>query len=182
MPGEDRVRGNETGEVEQRLSADRLPCDRQPPALLVGEPDPSLPELLEQDAVLFPEIVDRRLLVAVDPSGDGGEEDMPGLDDLCHGWIPGWIADPMRDSNSPRFPVEFGRATIVPIRGPYAIGPSISPSNSARQTPCSSTSRTSRENSTGSSPISPQRWANPCARPHERAECRLYCTGPPCSS
>ena len=98
MPGEERVRGDEPGEIQQCLSADRLSCDGQPSALVVGEPNPSLPKLLKQDTVLFPEIVDGRLLVAVDPAGDGGEEDMPGLDDLRHGRIVGWSNAPTGDS------------------------------------------------------------------------------------
>jgi len=98
MPGQDRVRGDDTGEVEERPSADRFPSDRQPAPLFVGEPDASLPELIEKDAVLLPEIVDGRLWVAVDPAGDGGEEAMPGLDDLCHGRIVGWSKVPTGDS------------------------------------------------------------------------------------
>jgi hypothetical protein len=32
-----------------------------------------------EDAVLLAEVVDRRLLVPVDPAGQGGQEDLPGL-------------------------------------------------------------------------------------------------------
>jgi len=85
MPGQDRVRGDDTGEVEERLSADRLSCDRQPATLFVGEPDSSVAQLLEEDAVLLSQIVDRRLLVAVDPAGHRQEQDLPWLEGVGHG-------------------------------------------------------------------------------------------------
>ena len=84
MPGQDRVRGDDPGEVEERHSADRFSRDRQPASLIAGEPDSSLAQLLKADAILFPEIVDGRLLVTVDPACESGEENMPRLDDPYH--------------------------------------------------------------------------------------------------
>ena len=78
MPGEDRVGGDEPSEIRQRLSADSLSGDGDPPTLVIGQPDPSATELFEEDAVLFREEVDRRLLVAIDPACECCEEDLPG--------------------------------------------------------------------------------------------------------
>ncbi len=85
MPGEDRVGGHEPGEIQQCLPADSLAGNGQPTSLVIREPDPVVAELFAQDTVLFPKEVDRSLLVTIDPTGECGEEDLPGLDDLCHG-------------------------------------------------------------------------------------------------
>jgi len=55
------------GEIQQRLSADCLAGNGEPTPLVIGQPDPSVTELFEKDAILFPKEVDRR------------EEDLPGL-------------------------------------------------------------------------------------------------------
>jgi len=53
MPGEDRLGGHESGEIQQRPSADSLPGNRQPTPLIIGQPNPSLAHLFERDAVLL---------------------------------------------------------------------------------------------------------------------------------
>jgi len=79
MPGEDRVGGHKPGKIEQHLPADSLARDGHPPPLVIGQRGPSLAPLFEEDAVLLPKEVDRRLLVATDPACEGCEEDLPGL-------------------------------------------------------------------------------------------------------
>ena len=44
-------------------------------------------ELLLQDAVLLAQILDHRILLASDPAGERGYQDLPGLEDGCHPWI-----------------------------------------------------------------------------------------------
>jgi hypothetical protein len=44
------------------------PDEIQPTPLVIGKPDPSLTELFEKDAVLFPKELDRGLLVSIDPA------------------------------------------------------------------------------------------------------------------
>ena len=75
MPSQDRVGGDEPGEVQQRLSADSLAGDGEPTPLVIGQPDPSVTELFEKDAVLLPQEVDRRLLVPIDPACECCEEE-----------------------------------------------------------------------------------------------------------
>jgi hypothetical protein len=58
---------------------------RLPTPLVIGQPDPSVTELFEKDAVLFPEEVDRRPLVSSDPACECREEYLPGLKGVGHG-------------------------------------------------------------------------------------------------
>ena len=46
------------------------------PALVIGESEASATELFLQDAILFDEILDDLGLVAVDPAGERGEEQL----------------------------------------------------------------------------------------------------------
>ncbi len=43
-----------------------------------------MPELLPEDSVLLPQILDDRILLAAHPSSQGGDEDLPGLEDGGH--------------------------------------------------------------------------------------------------
>ena len=43
-----------------------------------------MPELLPEDSVLLPQILDDRILLAAHPSREGGHEDLPGLEDRRH--------------------------------------------------------------------------------------------------
>ena len=84
MPSDDRVGGHKSGEILQRPSADSLAGDGEPTPLVIGQPDPSVTELFEKDAVLFPEEVDRGPLVSVDPARECREKDLPGLKGVGH--------------------------------------------------------------------------------------------------
>ena len=68
MPSEDRVGGYKPGQIQERLSPDSLAGDGEPTPLVIREPDPSIAQLPEKDAVLLPQEVDRRLLVTIDPA------------------------------------------------------------------------------------------------------------------
>ena len=85
MPSEDRVGGDDPGQILERLSADSLAGDGEPTPLVIGQPDLSVTDLFAKDAVLFPEEVDRRLLVAIDPACERREEDVPGLKGVGQG-------------------------------------------------------------------------------------------------
>jgi len=77
-------------DVSVRTQPSGYPAWRRPPTpLVIGQPDPSVTELFEKDAVLFPEEVDRGLLVAIDPARECREEDLPGLKGVGHGQIVG---------------------------------------------------------------------------------------------
>ena len=79
MLGEDRLGGDEPRQIQERLSVDSLAGDGQPTPLVIGQPDPSVTELFEEDAVFFPKEVDRKLLVAIDPACESRKEDLPGM-------------------------------------------------------------------------------------------------------
>jgi len=49
--------------------------------LTVGQAESSATELLLEDAVLLAEVLDDRILLAADPAGKGGNEDLSGLKD-----------------------------------------------------------------------------------------------------
>jgi hypothetical protein len=53
MPRENRVGGDDPGQIQERLSADSLAGHGQPATLVIGQPDPSVAELFEKDAVLL---------------------------------------------------------------------------------------------------------------------------------
>ena len=89
MPSEDRVGGDDPGQIQERLSADSLAGDGEPTSLVIGQPDASVTELFEKDAVLLPDELDRRLLVAIDPARECRKEDLPGLKGVGHGKIVG---------------------------------------------------------------------------------------------
>ena len=57
--------------------------------LVLGQPDPSVTELFEEDAALLPQEVHRRLLVASDPACESSAEDLRGLKGVGHGQIVG---------------------------------------------------------------------------------------------
>jgi hypothetical protein len=53
-------------------------------ALVVGESQPSRPELLSKHAILRPEIVDHLALVLVDPAGQGDKEKLERMRERSH--------------------------------------------------------------------------------------------------
>ncbi len=84
VPTKNRVGGDERSNICEGTSTDGFAADREPATLIVGQPESSTPELLLQDAVLFSEILDDYVLMAADPAGEGGHEDLPGLEDGGH--------------------------------------------------------------------------------------------------
>jgi hypothetical protein len=84
VPAKDCVGCNDAGDLAEDPSAELLPLRREPPSLVVGEPEPLSAELLFEDPVLFAQIIDRRLLVFVDPASEDRDEELPWLEDLSH--------------------------------------------------------------------------------------------------
>jgi len=81
--------GHESGEIQQCLPADGLTGNGPPAPLVIGEPDPSLAELFEQNPVFLAKELDCGLLMTVDPACECRKEDLPPLNDVCHGRILG---------------------------------------------------------------------------------------------
>ncbi len=84
MPTQNGVGCNERRNFAESPSPDGLAANREPATLIVGQPESSAPELLLQDAVLLLEILDDCVLMAADPTDQGGNEDLPGLEHSGH--------------------------------------------------------------------------------------------------
>ena len=84
VPTKDGVGRDERGNFGQGASADGFAPDRKSATLIVGQPKSSATELLLEDAVFFLKILDDCVLMAADPAGHGGNEDLPGLEHRRH--------------------------------------------------------------------------------------------------
>jgi hypothetical protein len=78
VPTQDRVRRHDGRNLSQNLATESLALHRQAAALAVSQPDTPPPQLLPKDAVLFNQIVDHVLLVAIDPSSEGQKQQPQG--------------------------------------------------------------------------------------------------------
>ena len=84
MPGQERFRCDDTGDFSQHFPAERLTLYREPPPLVIREAKlpPAKPSF--EDSVLLEQISDSGLLLTLDPTGDGDDEECPGLDRRAH--------------------------------------------------------------------------------------------------
>ena len=80
VPTQDGVGCDERCNLGESPSPNSFAAHGKPSPLRVGQSKSSSTELLLEDAVLFAEIVDDRILLACDPTGHGGYEDLPRLD------------------------------------------------------------------------------------------------------
>ncbi len=71
MPPQDRGWGDDGRDLTQQPTSESLALRGETAALVIGEPEPSTPELLLEDAVLLNQVLDRTLLLAVNPACDG---------------------------------------------------------------------------------------------------------------
>jgi len=84
VPTKDGVGGDQRSNFAESPSPDGLATDREPATLIVSQPESSPSELLLQDAVLFPKILDDCVLLAARPASERGHEDLPGLEHRRH--------------------------------------------------------------------------------------------------
>ncbi len=84
MPSQDGVRGDDGRDVHESSASEGLPQYSQPPPLRIGQPQASATELLLEDSVLLPQVLDGGFLLACDPAGHGGDEDLPRLEERAH--------------------------------------------------------------------------------------------------
>jgi hypothetical protein len=61
-----------------------LPSNRKPATLSIGQAESPATEFLPENSVLLSEVFDDGVLLATDPAGQGGNEDLPGLEDGGH--------------------------------------------------------------------------------------------------
>ena len=74
VPGQEGVRGDDTGDFGQEFPAEGLTLDRVPTSLVVGEAKfpPAKPNF--EDSVLLEQVDDRGLLVTLDPTSHGHDQ------------------------------------------------------------------------------------------------------------
>ncbi len=84
MPPKDRVGSDKRSNFGEGASSDGLTSNRKSTTLIVGQPEPPVPELLPEDSILLSEILDDSVLLATHPAGQGGNEDLPRLKDGRH--------------------------------------------------------------------------------------------------
>ena len=98
MPTKDRIGGDERSDFGESPSPNGLASDGKSSALIVGQPKSSASELVFEYSVFLAEILDDRILLPGDPSGQCGDEDLPRLKDDCH---PGIVALGWRNRQLP---------------------------------------------------------------------------------
>jgi hypothetical protein len=81
---EESCLGDERSDFGEGAAADSLAAHGESAALLVGQPKALPSELLLEDPVLLPEVVDDRVLLTRNPSGHGGYENLPWMEHGCH--------------------------------------------------------------------------------------------------
>ena len=84
MPGQEGFRCDDTGDFSQEFPAERLTLYREPPPLVIREAKlpPAKPSF--EDFVLLEQVDDRGLLLPLDPTSNGDDEECPGLDRRAH--------------------------------------------------------------------------------------------------
>jgi hypothetical protein len=75
VPTEDRVRAHDARDVPEATPTERLSLHSQAAPLVVSEPEPAATALRAQDAVLLEQVVDDRLLLAVDRAREQKQEE-----------------------------------------------------------------------------------------------------------
>jgi hypothetical protein len=84
MPTEDSVGRDERGNSGEGASADGFAPDRKPATLSIGQSESPAAELFPENSVFLSEVLDDRILLTADPAGQGGNENLPGLEDSDH--------------------------------------------------------------------------------------------------
>ena len=84
MPTKDGVGSDERSDLGEDLTADGLTPDRKPATLSIRQAESPAAELLPENSVLLPEVFDDCILLAANPAGQGGNEDVPRLEHRRH--------------------------------------------------------------------------------------------------
>jgi hypothetical protein len=81
VPTKDGVGRDERGNFGESPSSDSFAPDCKSATLSIGQAESPATELLPENSVLLSEVFDDGVLLATDPAGQGGNEDLPGLED-----------------------------------------------------------------------------------------------------
>jgi hypothetical protein len=84
VPAEDRVRGDDRDDTHQAPTSKDLSSGSETSTLRIGQTESASAELLFKDAVLLARVLDGGLMLAGEPAGRRGDEDLPGLNDRAH--------------------------------------------------------------------------------------------------
>jgi hypothetical protein len=76
VPAEDGVGGDDGADLAEEPPPKHPPLGGEAPALVVVEQHPLVSQLLKEDPVLLPEVVDRLALPLVEPAGEDDGEDL----------------------------------------------------------------------------------------------------------
>jgi hypothetical protein len=82
VPSQDRLRRHDARELIQYAATESNSASREAGSFGIGETEPATLKLALQDAVLFLQVLEDALLVAVDPAG---EDDGENVEDRGHG-------------------------------------------------------------------------------------------------
>ena len=81
---EDRVGSHDGGELRKGSPSNGLSPHGEASSLIIGQPESPATELLLEDSVFLPQVIDDGVLLAGDPASQSGDENLPRLEDRCH--------------------------------------------------------------------------------------------------
>ena len=122
MPAQERIWGDDRGDLAQPPTAQPVRPHGKPTPLVIGQLQASAPQLPAQDTVLFNEIAEYVSVLAVQPPGEDGEQQLERRDvdhggNLYHGPISCHLSpvDPPRDTTG-----LTSLPNVQPVRAPMA--------------------------------------------------------------
>ena len=84
MPAQDRVRCEQSANLFEQLTTQDFTTDGKPASLIIVEQDSLLAQLFFQDLILDSQVVDRFLLLPIDPASENEKVQLPGLKNEIH--------------------------------------------------------------------------------------------------
>ncbi len=85
VPAQERIGPDNSGQFVESFATEDLAFDGQASTLVVVEQDSTLAEVFSQHLVLSQQILDRVVLVSVNPAGQDEKQELPGLEHEVHG-------------------------------------------------------------------------------------------------
>jgi hypothetical protein len=84
VPTKDGVGRDKRGDFGEGASANGLAPDRKPATLGIGQAKSPAAELLPENPILLSEVFNDCILLMANPAGQGGNENLPGLEHRRH--------------------------------------------------------------------------------------------------
>jgi len=107
MPAKNGVWREQRAELSKQFASEYFAFHGQPSALIIVEQDSFVAEFLFENSILSHQILDDGLLLAVDPTRENDETELPGLKNKCH----------VRAAEEMRYPstVNGSEVTVKPV-------------------------------------------------------------------